>query len=50
MDPEIVANYMTQSESGFGILHHLGPILEMSETPPRWEQVTVPLGSHEASW
>jgi crotonobetainyl-CoA:carnitine CoA-transferase CaiB-like acyl-CoA transferase len=50
MDPEIVANYMTQSESGFGILHHLGPILEMSETPPRWEQVTVPLGSHKASW
>jgi crotonobetainyl-CoA:carnitine CoA-transferase CaiB-like acyl-CoA transferase len=48
--PQLVAPYMTSSMSGFGKLHHLGPILTMSETPPRWEQVTVPLGSHAASW
>ena len=50
MDPDRVATYMIQSKSGFGQLHHLGPILEMSETPPHWQQVTVPLGTHEASW
>lgn len=48
--PQLVAPFMTSSNSGFGKLHHLGPILTMSETPPRWEQVTVPLGSHIASW
>lgn len=49
-DPTLVAPYMTSSDSGFGKLHHLGPILKMSETPPGWEQPTVPLGSHPAAW
>lgn len=46
----MATDYMTRSESGFGPLHHLTPILQMSQTPPRWEQVTVPLGSHGAAW
>lgn len=50
MDFGMAADYMTRSESGFGALHHLGPILRMSDTQPRWEQPTVPLGTHKAMW
>ena len=49
-DPAIAAPYMVSSETGFGRLHHLGPIIRMSETEPRWEQVSVPLGHHPATW
>ena len=49
-DPAIAAPYMVSSETGFGRLHHLGPIIRMSETEPRWEQVSVPLGHHPAAW
>ena len=49
-DPAIAAPYMVSSDTGFGRLHHLGPIIRMSETEPRWEQVSVPLGHHPATW
>ena len=49
-DPAIAAPYMVSSDTGFGRLHHLGPIIRMSETEPRWEQVSVPLGHHPAAW
>jgi len=49
-DPAIAIPYMTTSQTGFGQLHHLDPILRMSLTPPRWEQVTEPLGTHAAAW
>lgn len=50
MDFDMATDYMTKSESGFGPLHHLTPVLQMSETIPRWEQATVPLGTHRAAW
>ena len=34
-DPAIAAPYMVSSDTGFGRLHHLGPIIRMSETEPR---------------
>ena len=49
-DPAIAAPYMVSSDTGFGHLHHLGPVIRMSETEPRWEQVSVPLGYHPATW
>ena len=49
-DLAIAAPYMVSSDTGFGRLHHLGPIIRMSETEPRWEQVSVPLGHHPANW
>ena len=49
-DPAIATPYMVSSDTGFGRLHHLGPIIRMSETEPRWEQVSVPLGHHPATW
>ena len=29
---------------------HLKPVLELSETQPRWERPPAPLGSHPAEW
>jgi hypothetical protein len=33
-----------------GRIHHLGPVLELSETPPRWARATAVLGSHPPRW
>lgn len=33
-----------------GRLHHLGPVLRMSGSPPRWTRPTGDLGRHEARW
>jgi crotonobetainyl-CoA:carnitine CoA-transferase CaiB-like acyl-CoA transferase len=45
-----VEHLMTSSDTPFGRLTHLGPVLELSETPPYWERPTVPLGTHPAEW
>lgn len=47
---EILAPLMTTSDTPTGKLQHLGPVVEMSETPPYWELPTVPLGTHEPVW
>ena len=41
---------MMVSETPFGRLHHLDPIIRMSETPPDWARTTVPLGTHAPQW
>ncbi len=33
-----------------GKFSHLKPVLELSETPPRWERPPAPLASHPAEW
>ena len=38
------------SQTTYGEMKHLGPILRMSQTPPRWELPSSPLGSHLPSW
>jgi crotonobetainyl-CoA:carnitine CoA-transferase CaiB-like acyl-CoA transferase len=47
---EVVAPAMIESETPHGKLYHLGPVLELSETQPRWDLPTVPLGAHEPVW
>jgi crotonobetainyl-CoA:carnitine CoA-transferase CaiB-like acyl-CoA transferase len=47
---DILAKQMTSSDTPHGKLHHLGPILEMSETIPRWQLPSVPLGTHPPAW
>jgi crotonobetainyl-CoA:carnitine CoA-transferase CaiB-like acyl-CoA transferase len=42
--------WSTTSETPAGRLHHLGPVLRLSETPPRWARPSVPLGYHEPAW
>jgi hypothetical protein len=41
---------MTQTETSFGHLTHLKPALRMSETMPRWDRPTAPLGTHPPLW
>jgi crotonobetainyl-CoA:carnitine CoA-transferase CaiB-like acyl-CoA transferase len=38
------------SDTPVGRLRHLGPVVRLSETPPRWARPSVPLGYHEPMW
>jgi crotonobetainyl-CoA:carnitine CoA-transferase CaiB-like acyl-CoA transferase len=38
------------SNTPVGRLQHLGPVLRLSETPPRWARPMVPLGYNEPVW
>jgi crotonobetainyl-CoA:carnitine CoA-transferase CaiB-like acyl-CoA transferase len=38
------------SNTPVGRLQHLAPVLRLSETPPRWDKPTVPLGYHKPVW
>jgi crotonobetainyl-CoA:carnitine CoA-transferase CaiB-like acyl-CoA transferase len=38
------------SDTPAGRLHHLGPVVRLSETPPRWTRPSVPLGYHAPVW
>jgi crotonobetainyl-CoA:carnitine CoA-transferase CaiB-like acyl-CoA transferase len=42
--------WMTESITPDGALRHLGPIVEMSATPPRWDRPSPPLGADQPSW
>ena len=42
--------WSTTSETPGGRLHHLAPVLRLSETLPRWARPSVPLGYHEPVW
>jgi crotonobetainyl-CoA:carnitine CoA-transferase CaiB-like acyl-CoA transferase len=51
-DPELgdVAGYLEDSPSGFGRLTAVRHSATMSETPPRWDRPTVPLGTNPPAW
>src|SRR5437867_6450862 len=38
------------SDTPVGRLRHLGPVVRLSETPPRWARPSAPLGYHEPVW
>ena len=38
------------SETPVGRLQHLGPVVQLSETPPRWARPSVPLGHNDPVW
>ena len=38
------------SDTPVGRLRHLGPVVRLSETPPRWARPSVPLGYNEPVW
>jgi crotonobetainyl-CoA:carnitine CoA-transferase CaiB-like acyl-CoA transferase len=44
------SDLLTETDTPHGRLSHLAPVVEMSETPPRWERPTVPLGTHAPEW
>ncbi len=45
-----IEKIMSTSKSNQGVMQHLGPVLRMSETMPRWDLPSQPLGTHEPVW
>lgn len=45
-----VASYLTTSDTPFGRVRHLAPVARMSQTPPRWNVPTSPVGTHPPAW
>jgi len=39
-----------ETRSPAGLITHLRPVVQMSETPPFWARPPVPLGYHRAEW
>lgn len=50
IDLEVLAAHRITMETAWGPLERIGPVLRMSETPPRWSLPPVPLGTHPAAW
>ncbi len=42
--------WSTESETPVGRLRHLGPVVRLSETAPRWARPSVPLGYNDPVW
>ena len=36
--------------SPYGMLTHLAPVAQLSETPARWDRPSVPLGHDRPEW
>jgi hypothetical protein len=47
---EIPEGLTQETESPAGRITHLGPVLQLSETPPFWARPPVPLGFHKPEW
>ena len=47
---EDLQSWMTESETAFGSIRHVAPLLRMSETQPYWARPTAPYGAHPPSW
>ena len=45
-----IESWSTTSDVPRGLLQHLAPVVQMSETQPYWLRPTVPLGYHEPAW
>jgi len=48
--PAELERWSMTSNTPVGRLQHLGPVIRLSETPPRWTRPTVPLGYHPPVW
>jgi len=48
--PVEIERWSTTSDTPVGRLQHLAPVVQLSETPPRWARPSVPLGYHEPAW
>jgi crotonobetainyl-CoA:carnitine CoA-transferase CaiB-like acyl-CoA transferase len=48
--PAELKGWSMTSNTPDGRLQHLGPVVRLSETPPRWARPAVPLGHHPPIW
>ncbi len=47
---EEIQRWTMFSDTPVGRLRHLSPVVQLSETPARWDRTTVPLGHHQPVW
>jgi hypothetical protein len=45
-----IDRWSIESDTPVGRLRHLGPTVQLSETPPYWARPSVPLGYNEPAW
>ncbi|HEY4042980.1 MAG TPA: CoA transferase [Rhodopila sp.] len=45
-----LARWSIQTDTPSGLLRHLKPVVQLSETPPYWARPAVPLGYHPPVW
>jgi crotonobetainyl-CoA:carnitine CoA-transferase CaiB-like acyl-CoA transferase len=50
LDQELLDRYLIETETAYGRLKHLGPVVEFSETAAHWEIPTEPLGASLPVW
>ena len=48
--PVELKRWSMSSDTPVGKLGHLGPVVRLSETPPRWSRPSVPLGYNDPAW
>src|SRR6266478_3728056 len=48
--PAEIDRWSIESDTPAGRLRHLGPTVQLSETPPHWARPSVPLGYNEPAW
>jgi hypothetical protein len=48
--PDELKAWSISSDTPMGQLHHLGPVVRLSETPPKWARPSVPLGYSNPVW
>ena len=48
--PAELKRWSITSDTPVGRLHHLGPVVRLSATPPRWARPAVPLGHNQPVW
>jgi crotonobetainyl-CoA:carnitine CoA-transferase CaiB-like acyl-CoA transferase len=48
--PAEVEKLTVESDTAYGRIKYLAPVVQMSETPARWDLPTVPLGTHQPVW
>jgi crotonobetainyl-CoA:carnitine CoA-transferase CaiB-like acyl-CoA transferase len=49
LDPDL-DRFCVERDSAFGRVRHLPPPFDLSTTPPRWDHLAVPLGTHVPEW
>lgn len=50
MNPKECDNIFKETETPFGVVKHMAPVLRLSETAPYWDKPVVPLGTHKPEW
>ena len=50
LDPGVLRAHEIEMDTAWGRLTRLGPVLRMSETPPRWSLPPAPLGNDPPRW